>query len=1297
MTSVLDLKTQTIPGTPVLLFDCALADGAVERWCTQSIQIEDRVYSPRVLRHNVFELQSGSELTGETSSRVTLVLANADSRLSQLLRRTAWKGAALTVQFVFWDVVARQPATDGAVVFKGICNPPEEITESFVRLTFTSRLSMQRLLLPSQRIQRVCPWTFPRNAAQREEAVRGDRYSPFYACGYAPGAVGNFGPNGPYQTCDGTRSQCMERGMFDKDNAGHETRRFGGIQYVPSTITVRTHGQGQSHQSAVIDNQGKYNDLVPLIYGMAWYRPPVIFARSDGNLTHMEVLLGSGVIEGVERVLVNGTELPSGTATTRPTATGWYNLLSRGTRNGSFNPSFTNGAGEPLGDPYGSTAVMSVVIPDHFRTGNSQPRVEVLLRGIQCATFDESGTFIGQQFTNNPAWVLLDVLRRARWSTADLDLRSFALSAAYCSESIEVSNLSGERVERPRFQCNLVLRARRSAADVIRGIRTASGLQLSFGSNGLLQLTPESSFAVQQPLKLPYSNSSTMLNGGWPAYEFGDGSSDFSDILRKPDGTPAVRLSCRSSAESPNRYSLEFQDEFNDFQQDSLSLVDAEDSLASGVELSAPSPALGVANFEQAARILRLALDKSIRGNLYVEFETGLRALGLRAGDLITLTYAKEGFDRQPFRILKIQAGRDFATFRVIAQVHEDGWYTGANGSTGLTGGGRLPQPAVALPRPLVGTILNDDGSTEFDLKESYFEQSDGTWAIQLDAHFCVPSKPGISGPLAPVVNLSPEAKSNGGRLQGGQTYYYAVAAEDVSGSHSPLSFLVRCDIPGTGSTYSVALKGIRSTGDVARLHLYRGTSPAGLFRVKTYDDAQQLIELIDDGEITSPGIPPDPSYDHANFYWRFEYSAECVVGAATGTTISSDSLRLGEVEAVGRTVRLTAGVGAGQEREITGHTENSITVGQAWAQVPNTTSKFVICDATWIPAAHAQQSPATFSVPNRAGRIVQVTGRAANVDGRETSAELSPITRHTIGGASEVRDVPPAPVFAVSTDMRGSLEIVGIGFTQTEDIATITAGTLVVVFLDELSSDARLLLSEFDSSASTCAISGLTGCRTNDLLQIGREIVRVLDVEGPNLSVERGFAGSEAATHATAASVYRLQHRTEILPFVKDHFASSAAAFYKHSLLLPYARVALVMLAMSNRKGQGQFGSRCLTDSAENGLRTHAGGQLILQVEGPLAASSSAASAITMDRNRKIRDVTASLNNAVAEGEVRACLTVDGNRFCDLAFEPGDSSVTIDGFDLPALAENCSLGLEIITIYDRLPQNTTMTIRVRF
>jgi hypothetical protein len=107
-------------------------------------------------------------------------------------------------------------------------------------------------------------------------------------------------------------------------------------------------------------------------------------------------------------------------------------------------------------------------------------------------------------------------------------------------------------------------------------------------------------------------------------------------------------------ADTPNSFSVEFQDSFNEYQQDSLSLIDVADVAQTGQQITGPFSVLGIPNYDQAARALKFNLDRSIQGNTYVEFETSVRAIGIQPGDLISLTYLKEGFNRQPFRVIGI-------------------------------------------------------------------------------------------------------------------------------------------------------------------------------------------------------------------------------------------------------------------------------------------------------------------------------------------------------------------------------------------------------------------------------------------------------------------------------------------------------------------------------------------------------------------------------------------------------------------------------------------------------------------
>src|SRR6185437_13835315 len=115
-------------------------------------------------------------------------------------------------------------------------------------------------------------------------------------------------------------------------------------------------------------------------------------------------------------------------------------------------------------------------------------------------------------------------------------------------ELVGTTDLNGVAMQVPRYQCNLVLTKRQSAASVVRGIRVAASLMLRYGPTGLLELVPETTIARQQPTLPDGSNSIETLNGGWPAYEFSDVTGPFSGIVRTVKGNSSLRLSSRSVA-----------------------------------------------------------------------------------------------------------------------------------------------------------------------------------------------------------------------------------------------------------------------------------------------------------------------------------------------------------------------------------------------------------------------------------------------------------------------------------------------------------------------------------------------------------------------------------------------------------------------------------------------------------------------------------------------------------------------------------------------------------------------------
>src|SRR5512132_3404418 len=100
MQNIFELKEQAVTETPLLVFECALADGRVERWSTHRASADGVVYEPRVLRHDVFEIQAASDQGVDGIPRVSVTLANADSHFSEIQRTIGFKGAKLSARFL---------------------------------------------------------------------------------------------------------------------------------------------------------------------------------------------------------------------------------------------------------------------------------------------------------------------------------------------------------------------------------------------------------------------------------------------------------------------------------------------------------------------------------------------------------------------------------------------------------------------------------------------------------------------------------------------------------------------------------------------------------------------------------------------------------------------------------------------------------------------------------------------------------------------------------------------------------------------------------------------------------------------------------------------------------------------------------------------------------------------------------------------------------------------------------------------------------------------------------------------
>jgi hypothetical protein len=1280
-------KESLAPDTPVLLFDCRLANGVVERWATHSVHVEGESYAGRVLEHGSFELGTNTDEGFDGPSRITVVLANSDAYASQIERSIGFKGSRLTVWFVFIDAETGMQRSNRMVLFKGTGNTPEESDERAVRLQFSNRLSLQRISLPPVRIQRQCPWSFPSTESERAEAVSGrdrGKYSPFFACGYSPdqpGGSGNLDGAVPFTTCKRTRADCERRGMFQRDQDGRLTARFGGVEFVPASSLVRGAGEASSRLSTPLDNVAKYNDVVPMLYGTGWFQPPIVFAKNDGNLTRMEVLLGVGEMAEVLKVVVNGFEVAPGESGADMSGTGWFNVVTLGNRTGGFNLDFTDRAGIPLGDPYGGMAYASVVVPNRVSDGRSLPRIEVLARGITLSEFDSSGNYTGERWSSNPAWVILDCLRRSGWELDEIDLPSFGTSASYCDEELSVERADGVTVPVARAQANVVIRRRQSAAEIVRGILIASGLTLSIAEDGRLRLRPEQRISLQQPYRPAGSNSTMAIADGWPAYEFCDGTYGYSGILRKGDGAPSFRLFSRSTSEAPNRVSVEFQNEWNEYQQDSLSVVDVEDATLIGHEVTASLGAIGLPNPVQAAACARRFLAKSLFGNLYVEFETSLRGIGIWPNDLISVTYAREGLDRQLFRVLKVVPGPNFESAWIVAQVHDDDWYI--DGATRDEMARRELSAEVGIPRPIGGRVLDEAGEPMFEIEEAVSTAADGQQLVELTVRFEPPPMTGISQAATPRISFSPQVENGLGALQQGGSLFYAVTAKDEFGIESGLSFVARADMRSAVDA-GVRLTGLAFDSRAVGMAVYRGGSSQRLRRIS--NSGVPASEFFDSGLPEVGGPPPDASYDHARFYWRRELAVAVSATEWSSSIIGSQNLALNTDEFAGARLAILRGRGAGQERRIIANDSRSFAVEPAWSVVPDESSVFAVVEANWRFAGSTTSDTIVFEVPNRGGATIEIQGRSANVRGQECAAQDCLISRWTIGGGGNEGDSekPPAPQFALSTTGRGAADLVGVSFLDLGNTRSVNAGTLTVRYRNELSMTALLTLpAGLDEDGVEVEVSEADTFSPGDWLQCNRELMLVEEkLSATQYRVMRGGAGSEVADHVAGSELELLDARTIVVPFVRGSFGSTASGSYTWPVWLANARIACAELFVTNSVGNSESTQISFTNTADRGLRTLFGGETTIHVNGYLSIQSSAGPAVVIGEARSTRDVFAIVQEAATNGEIVANVNVDGDVWCVLTIASGNSvSNIVPGSSLRALSERSVITLDIVSV----------------
>lgn len=895
LTDIASAKDAQQSYQPLLLAVFTFSNGTVYRASTHPLntaeggyQYGGNNYIGRIISQDISAVQGYDAMGVDLIPRVSITLADADKALKTGYEDVyGFSGASLDLVFVFWDAGSSTFSSDSILRFRGICDPAQCDAET-ITISAVNKLNLQRRTLPPVPLQRRCPWIFPTTSTARQNAAdNADDIS--YECGYSPGATGS-NARGNYSSgttaftsCDYTKASCEARGMYKIDSLSRVTGRFGGVQYEGSTGgRSREYTSGNWIDIQNNPNEARYGNPIPMVYGTAWVDAVVVQPQGDGNSTRFEAIVCLGQVQSILRVIVNDTELQPATDVTGGTnyivrdPLLRYNVINQGDRNGAPNLDTPwNGNG----DPYGSMCAILCVVPRRLAESTSTPRVRVLVQGPKIRTYSDVSTYT-TAYTDNPAWVLMDLLTWAGISYAELDIQSFIDAAAICGTSINYTDQYGATSSHSRYAVSLVLRQRRSAADIIRGVRQGcGGVLIPNSTTGKLQLFIEGTLASQQPSAVTGSNYNTAISSksltgtvtnGYVAY-------DFTKYLGGKN--TSFKIQTQPLSATANRVSFGFANSERDWAGDSVAVPDTSAISRSGQEVAEQFEAEGINTLDQAKRIAARRLARNLYGNargdaggteIYT-WTDSFRTVRCRVGQIVRISNTREGISNVLARITQMRPSMDFETVQITAQRHSDDWYVDTYGQAAdpevaLVPRNRLSRPsfpwAPGLEQPSASDPMLDDTDYTFTLAETHENAADGTVITKLAISGYWPVNL-FSGTPPQVGRQGTTASSGGSLLGSGRSYYIAVVALDSFGAPSGPSTLCEVIVTNTGASNTITVPILGWPDTAAGYIAYVGTSPQLL--TEHASNAASTPTSITITSLVERGKPmPDPEFDRA-------------------------------------------------------------------------------------------------------------------------------------------------------------------------------------------------------------------------------------------------------------------------------------------------------------------------------------------------------------------------------------------------------------------------------------------------
>lgn len=443
-------------------------------------------------------------------------------------------------------------------------------------------------------------------------------------------------------------------------------------------------------------NQVSSEAMIPVVYGrrkwtgnQTWHS-----ASSDGKGLTKDIVLCESPIHGISDIKANDLDIGS-----LPGCS--YNFYD------NVAPSNYGVVGS-----YKNTAWLRANLTVSQQLQGSNPTVSVIVKGTKVKVWD--GNAWTKQYSENPAWCLLDYLtnRRyglGRWVTWDMvDIESFKESAAYCDELITtkvpttLATVDAVNAKIAELQSYLTANSDLSQetqdatnAEITRLQQSLIDLQ-SKPVEYTLEITPrytlnmiisEKQDAIKQlqDILVNFAGFLVFTNNclGLRIEKATASSYDFDDSNIVAD---SVIFNGIPSENRPNQYVLGLFDPANNWTQVKTLVDDTVDQKSRGKIVKKELTLTGCTSQSQVLRLGRLFRDIAKLCPVTINFSTTTFAMHLEPGDVVTISQTvvingerKMLLDKIPVRILEIS--KKNGTWDIKAQQYNDTIYNDTLGA----------------------------------------------------------------------------------------------------------------------------------------------------------------------------------------------------------------------------------------------------------------------------------------------------------------------------------------------------------------------------------------------------------------------------------------------------------------------------------------------------------------------------------------------------------------------------------------------------------------------------------------